>query len=88
MSTELAELAQAIVQQNERTQVIKCKCLNCDLHFTGYSFRASWRPRHCPECGKLGPYVIWTGDSNRFIYELVPGGTPLTEHSYHPQEGT
>ena len=62
------------------TWVHKIKCMGCGLHFTAYSWNESWRPAGCPECRgdfEQGGYMRWSESSTDFIFQLVPGETPL-----------
>lgn len=61
-----------------RTNVIKCKCMNCSLHFAVYSWNEEWLPVSCPECNvKPARFMVWKETSPDFIFQHVPGNTPL-----------
>lgn len=64
--------------------LIKCKCLNCDLHFiicTWYPEKHNINAITCPECGKKnGKFLKWRENSFGFIFELVPGNSGLDIH--------
>jgi len=56
---------------------IKVKCLKCGLHFIIFTWNKESHSLHtlyCPECGQHeGKFVIWQEDSNKQIFEFVPG---------------
>ena len=60
--------------------ILKFKCLKCSLHFTLYTDdKKRWlnsKP-HCPECGQNKEFLMWGEDTDKQIFELVPGNTPL-----------
>lgn len=57
--------------------VKKIKCLECDPHFTVYTFypdRHGLESLHCPECGQnSGHFMIWWQKEPGFIFQTVPG---------------
>lgn len=61
------------------TTIIKAKCMPCSLHFAAYSDSEEWAPMFCPECGANGPFMIWREPTDEFIFQHVPGTTPLVE---------
>lgn len=67
-------------KETKLTFVHKIKCMTCSLHFAVYSFKKEWEPNTCPECDedlKSGKYLHWMEPSNQFIFQHVPGSTPL-----------
>jgi hypothetical protein len=58
--------------------MLKCKCLQCGLHFalcTWYPDRHSGSTIYCPECGQRGQgMLLWQEHVNQPISETVPGG--------------
>ena len=63
-------------------QQIKCKCLNCGLHFvicTDDPDRHTISSIYCPECGQNGGlFMVWRETVSGFIYETVPGHAQLS----------
>lgn len=59
------------------TQLIKCKCVACGLHFTVFSWYHRWAPRYCPECGQTESFMIWQDASPEPIFRHVPGSSPI-----------
>ncbi len=62
------------------TSLIKCKCLDCSLHFIILTERfEEWQNRkiHCPECNNTANFLVWTEKSKKFIFQYVPGKTKL-----------
>lgn len=56
----------------------KAKCLSCSLHFIACSFNSEWKPQFCPECGGNESFLCWAPqETDRFIFEFVPGGALL-----------
>lgn len=59
--------------------LIKCKCLNCSLHFVLCTWQPELHSRDsitCPECGeKNGNLIVWKQNTFGFIFELVPGNS-------------
>ena len=55
----------------------KFKCVYCGLHFEAISWHENFVARFCPECGKPFGGMHFMEPSNRQIYEMVPGPTPL-----------
>lgn len=56
---------------------IKCKCLNCTLHFVLYAWQ---KPNYkasnlfCPSCGQNeGHFAVWTEEVEGHISQEVPG---------------
>jgi predicted Zn-ribbon and HTH transcriptional regulator len=62
---------------DRRTYVIKAKCRNCGLHFAAYSWSEDWLPSYCPECGAGGMFMVWKEESDDFIFQHIPGDSPL-----------
>lgn len=60
-----------------QTHVHKFKHLGCGLHFIVLSWEPEWKPKVCPECGEGGKFLHWAETSEDFIFEYVPGRTPL-----------
>lgn len=62
-----------------QTQIIKCKCTHCGLHFAAYSWNPRWTPSYCPECGQSDNlFLIWRDSSDEFIFQHVPGSSQMT----------
>ena len=56
----------------------KLKCLNCQLHFIALSwYRGWWKPGYtiCPECGSTNVICLKVEQSDKQIWEIVPGIT-------------
>lgn len=61
---------------------VKVKCLSCSLHFiicTWFPNQHSAKTMICPECGqRKGQFLVWKDiPTDKFIFESVPGTTPL-----------
>lgn len=72
-----------VQREGEGTLVTKAKCMACGLHFAAYSWAEDWQPRHCPECGNTSGFMVWQERTGEFIFNLVPGSTPMTGMSHH-----
>lgn len=55
----------------------KYKCLRCGLHFIIYSWDEKKGTPFCPECQSHGPSMHWLNETEKEIFEFVPGGSPL-----------
>lgn len=69
---------------------VKAKCMRCSLHFvvcTELPEQHSARTLTCPECGQCkGNFFVWKeSPAEQFIFQSVPGGTPLSEFGMPPQ---
>lgn len=51
----------------------KIKCISCQLHFTAYSWDENWKVKYCPECGTTAGFMHWRSDTDKHIFQLVPG---------------
>lgn len=57
------------------TFIHKMKCMGCGLHFALFSWekerdnQKTW----CPECGMKGSKIHWMEESDKQIFEFVPG---------------
>lgn len=70
------------IENNAKYTRVKCKCLNCTLHFVV----CAWQDNHykasnlyCPGCGQHeGHFAVWTEQVEGQISQEVPGSaTPL-----------
>jgi uncharacterized coiled-coil protein SlyX len=69
---------------------VKAKCMRCSLHFIVCTDRPedhSARTLTCPECGqRKGHFFVWQENpAEQFIFQSVPGATPLSEFGMPPQ---
>lgn len=68
---------------------VKAKCMRCSLHFVVCTHRPedhSARTLTCPECGqRKGQFLVWKETpADMFIFQSVPGETPLSEFGTPP----
>jgi DNA-directed RNA polymerase subunit RPC12/RpoP len=65
----------------DKYSLIKCKCMNCSLHFIICTWHPETHTREsitCPECGnKKGNFIKWRETVFGFIFELVPGNANI-----------
>ncbi len=78
------------IDEDQSTFVkVKAKCMRCSLHFVVCTHRPedhSARTLTCPECGqRKGQFLVWKETpAEMFIFQSVPGGTPLSEFGTNP----
>jgi DNA-directed RNA polymerase subunit RPC12/RpoP len=70
---------------------VKAKCMRCSLHFIVCTHRPedhSSRTLICPECGqRKGQFLVWKETpADMFIFQSVPGETPLSEFGTPPTD--
>lgn len=78
------------IEEDQSTFVrVKAKCMRCSLHFVVCTHRPevhSARTLTCPECGqRKGQFLVWKETpADMFIFQSVPGETPLSEFGTPP----
>lgn len=58
------------------TTIYKCKCMGCGLHYAIYTnFPEQWEGKNpfCPECGVQRTFTLAQEESEKFIFQFVPG---------------
>jgi len=60
-----------------KTYLHKIKCMGCGLHYIVCSWHSDWEPTNCPECPNGSEYIHWREETDSFIFQLVPGDSPM-----------